>query len=162
MMKAWFKLVQLGAAATLMTASAGAVTRSVPSTAISTYQNFSCFIKQGSEIRLSSSTSCRYTSLYTWLPVAVSPTSSTFSASVRRFREGGSGCYGQDACIQGYTSNAQGDLYAASGWVCGSSGWDDVATGSLSMTSGGTAAVAFRTFGQSGCTIEYGAVTYTF
>lgn len=161
MHKVWFKVLQLGAAATLMTASAAATTRSIPSSAISTYQDFNCFDKDIGGVRLSTSTSCRNKGLAAWLPVGISSTSTTFSAEITRFRTNSTSCDESFACVIAYALDKEGDVTSFTE-ECGAGGWRDVATDTLPVSSMGSAGIVLHARGQSGCSVAFGAVRYTF
>lgn len=166
MSKAWFAILQLGAAATLVTASASAVNRTVSATAISTYQDFGCFEKDVGDIRLSTSLSCRNKTLYTWLPVAVDPDHDNFSARAHRYAEITSqGCWETTTAVGGYTLTNQGDVHRWNGWVePGGTGYKWIDSGETDMPTGslapGSAGVAFKTWAASGCTVTWNTVEY--
>jgi len=166
MKQVWFRALQLGVVATFMSANADAVTRTTSATAISTYQDFSCFSKSVGDISLTSSLSCRNKLVYTWLPVHVDPGSSSFSAAVFNWKEAGSGCFENYTAIAAYTLDDEGQVVAWSGWQPsdGGSGWRWLNSGNVGTATGsrapGTAGVAFATDAPSGCVVRYATVKF--
>jgi len=160
MKRLWLGAFQLGAAAVLMTASAGAYNRTIPATAISTYQDFNCFYKDIGDLQLSSS--CRHSTEYAFLPMEADPDYAYFSARVRNYTASGSGCYDSDSGLGAYTFDQEGDVHSWSGWKYNSGGWAWIESGDVPMyssTEPGSVAIAFMAWSESGCSAaQFGTV----